>query len=163
MILSSVLPTLASLSPAGLLPLASSSDFHLPASFAEFSPLLIPILVPAVFFLFITCMVALGVVKKIEQEKARQATIRMAIEKGQPIPPEMLAEKQFQIPPELLKAKAPDDRKTGLILVAGGIGSFVALRAVDLFQIHGIEWFAAIPFLIGVALLLNYALQQKKP
>ena len=144
----------ASLSPAGLLPLASSFDIRFPHGFADVSPILIPILVPAVFFFFITCMVAIGVLSKTEKEMARQATIRLAIEKGQPLPPELL---KGGVPPE-----KGDDRRAGLILIAVGIGAFIALRIADFVNIHNIEWFAAIPFLIGVALLLNCALQKKK-
>jgi hypothetical protein len=155
MILASITPAFASLSPTGLHSLAPSFASQLPLGFAFISPFLIPILVPAIFFLFIASMVGMGLLSKTEQEKARQATIRLAIEKGQPLPP------------ELLKEGAPrekaDDRKAGLILVAVGVGSFIALRVADFIDVRNIEWFAAVPFLIGVALLINHALQAKKP
>jgi hypothetical protein len=154
MILSSLAPALTSLSPVDLPPLASLFSIHPAHVLAEFTPLLIPILVPAVFFLLLNCMVGIGLIAKTEQEKARQATIRLAIEKGQPLPPELVKE---GVPP-----KKTDDRKSGLILIAVGVGSFVALRVADFFDIHNVEWFAAIPFLIGVALLVNCALQKKK-
>lgn len=148
-----------------LAPLASLFNWPVIASL---EPWLISIAIPGMVFLFVGVIVGLGLWHKTETEKARQATIRLALEKGQFVPPELL--KGQPVPPELLKellkAGPPkadlkgNDRRFGLINVALGIGLFVALRAMS-YQTGGAEWFALIPFLIGVALLVNWALTKK--
>jgi len=143
-------------------PLASL--FHWPV-IGALEPWMISIAIPGMVFLFIAVIVGFGLWHSTETEKARQATIRLALEKGLPLPPDLL--KRQPVPPELLKellkAGPPkadlkgNDRRFGLINVALGIGLFVALRAMP-YQTGGAEWFALIPFLIGVALLVNWAL-----
>lgn len=92
---------------------------------------------------------------KLEREKFRHETIRMALEKGQALPPEFLNPAQFARPDH------PNaDRRNGLVLIAIGVGLFVVLRALN----HGypqVSWLGLIPGVIGAALLLNWRLDQR--
>lgn len=71
-------------------------------------------------------------------------TARVALEKGQPLPP---------LPQDMKPAKEPDratDFRTGLVMIATGAGLYLFFAAF----IAPLRFLAAIPGFIGVALLL---------
>jgi hypothetical protein len=71
-------------------------------------------------------------------------TAKVALEKGQPLPP---------LPADMRHEKHPDqnsDLRTGLIMIATGAGLYLFLATF----LHGLRFVAAIPGFIGVALLL---------
>ena len=77
-------------------------------------------------------------------------TLRLMIEKGQPIPPELL-----QSPDGLRRPR--NDLRNGLVFISIGLGLGVVLLTE---QTH--DWpMALIPLLIGVALLLTRKLEHK--
>jgi hypothetical protein len=79
-----------------------------------------------------------------------QKTIRMAIEKGQPLPQEYLD--SLQKTGRATKSPGSDIR-SGLILIAVGVGMAV-WAYIDHGYLTGLAGVAAIPGFIGVALLI---------
>jgi hypothetical protein len=74
-------------------------------------------------------------------------TARLALEKGQPLPTPPAADAESRNPPR----QAGDDVRSGLILIAVGIGLYVFLAH---FISPGLGAVGAIPGFIGVAFLL---------
>lgn len=86
------------------------------------------------------------------ENKALHETARLALEKGQPIPPELLD--QLNGKTELraeVRREPTNDLRTGLILVAVGAGIYVFFAAMS---VQSLRYLGAIPGFIGVALLL---------
>lgn len=84
-------------------------------------------------------------------KRLRNEIIRIALEKGVPVPPELLDPRE--------RAPRPrDDRRTGFIFIAISLGifTFLALSGLSKFA-----YVAAIPGCIGIALLLNWSLDRK--
>ena len=81
----------------------------------------------------------------------RQKTLRMAIEKSDSLPPELLERIQ-----SMQKApKTPmNDVRAGLILIAISLGMIIWNLLDNDYVLDGFAGFAAIPGLIGVALLI---------
>jgi hypothetical protein len=91
--------------------------------------------------------------------RRRHETIRLALEKGQPIPEAILNEdehgrRHYPRGPR----RERDDRRSGLILIAVAGGVFLFFRAVGA---EGPAWLAAIPGFIGVALVINSLLETR--
>jgi len=108
-------------------------------------------LIPVVMFTFIGVCVWLGVNGRQKRSRMLHDTIRLMIEKGQPIPPELL---QSQDPPRRPKS----DLRSGLVLVGIGIGV-----GIFLYVQHGNVWPAAlIPLLMGVAFLITWKIEANK-
>jgi hypothetical protein len=81
-------------------------------------------------------------------------TIRMMVEKGQPVPPALLA------PPAPAQRQRSDMRR-GVVLVMVGLGITLFLGAVNDWE--GGAWaLGVIPFLIGLGYLLVWKLEGKK-
>jgi hypothetical protein len=105
---------------------------------------------------FVLGIILIGAVAKAQKEKLRHDTLRRALEKGQPLPPELLEEKARSHP--------RDDRRGGLVSLAVGVGVFVFFRAMHESEPDipaGVAWMGCIPALVGVALLLNWALDRR--
>ncbi|MFT3997767.1 MAG: DUF6249 domain-containing protein [Asticcacaulis sp.] len=82
-----------------------------------------------------------------------QKTLRLAIEKGQPLPPEYL--ESLQKTPEVREKTPARDIRTGLILIAVALGIVVLdVLKSDFLSVGGLSGVAAIPGFIGVALLI---------
>jgi hypothetical protein len=112
---------------------------------------ILTILVPVALFTFIGVCVALGVNGRLKRSRLLHDTIRLMIEKGQPIPPELL---QSQDPPRRPKS----DLRNGLVLVGVGVGVVVLL-----FMQHQNAWPAGlIPLLMGVAFLITWKIEANK-
>jgi Flp pilus assembly protein TadB len=133
------IPFVNSYSCFASLPLA---EFNLPTNY----------IIPIAGMIFAAVYVLIKSLTKLQKEKLRHETIRLAIEKGQPLPPELL---ERSIPNQ-----PTDDRKSGLITLAVGVGLFVFLSQYEIGKL-GLAWVAMIPSLIGVALLLNWALERR--
>ncbi len=80
-----------------------------------------------------------------------QKTLRMSIEKGQPLPPEFLESlKVGQV-----RQKSPaNDIRSGIILIAIALGVVVWNFLDNGYTLDEISGFAAIPGFIGLALLI---------
>ena len=86
--------------------------------------------------------------------RMRQRTIRMMVEKGQPVPAELLA-------PEVRRVRRRSDVRRGVIWTMVGLGLMVWLAAVNDWE--GGTWsFGLIPFLIGLGYLIVWKLEHKK-
>ena len=86
--------------------------------------------------------------------RSRQRTIRMLVEKGQPVPAELLA-------PATRAVRQRSDMRRGVVWTMVGLGLMVWLGAVNDWE--GGAWsFGLIPFLIGLGYLIVWKLENKK-
>lgn len=112
------------------------------------------IIVPIGAFAMVVAIVCLPFYFKSRERREMQRTLRAAIEKGQPMPPEVIEAmtKTVKLPPTRLR-----DLRTGIIWLAVGIGVAGATYFGDF--IHGDHDFdgfgiACIPAVIGVAYIV---------
>jgi hypothetical protein len=86
--------------------------------------------------------------------RMRQRTIRMMVEKGQPVPAELLA-------PHTKAVRQRSDVRRGVIWAMVGLGAMIFLGAVNDWE--GGAWsIGLIPFLIGLGYLIVWKLEGKK-
>jgi Domain of unknown function (DUF6249) len=86
--------------------------------------------------------------------RMRQRTIRMMVEKGQPVPAELLA-------PEIRAVRRRSDVRRGVIWTMVGLGAMIFFGAVNDWE--GGAWsLGLIPFLIGLGYLIVWKLEAKK-
>jgi hypothetical protein len=86
--------------------------------------------------------------------RMRQRTIRMMVEKGQPVPAELLA-------PEMRHVRRRSDVRRGVVWTMVGLGLMIWLATVNDWE--GGAWsFGLIPFLIGLGYLIVWKLENKK-
>ena len=86
--------------------------------------------------------------------RMRQRTIRMMVEKGQPVPAELLA-------PATRGIRRRSDVRRGVVWTMVGLGLMLWLAAVNDWE--GGAWsFGLIPFLIGLGYLIVWKLENKK-
>jgi hypothetical protein len=86
--------------------------------------------------------------------RSRQRTIRMLVEKGQPIPAELLA-------PAARAVRRRSDVRRGVVWAMVGLGMMIFFGAVNDWE-GGVWSLGLIPFLIGVGYLLVWKLEGKK-
>src|SRR5438552_4818134 len=86
--------------------------------------------------------------------RLRQRTIRMMVEKAQPVPAELLA-------PAVRRVRRRSDVRRGVIWTMVGLGLMVWLGAVNDWE-GGVWSFGLIPFLIGLGYLIVWKLEGKK-
>ena len=121
------------LSPEQLMELAKSDQ----------PPANLAIVVPIAMFTMIIACVWLGVSQRSRRARLLHDTLRLMIEKGQPIPPELLQSPDGGRRPR-------NDLRTGLVFTSVGIGLGALLLAEG-----DRDWpVALIPLLIGVAFLV---------
>ena len=86
--------------------------------------------------------------------RSRHRTIRLLVEKGQPVPAELLA-------PATRTGRQRSDVRRGVVWTMVGVGLIVWLGAVNDWE--GGAWsFGLIPFLIGLGYLIIWKLENKK-
>jgi hypothetical protein len=85
--------------------------------------------------------------------RMRQRTIRMMVEKGQPVPAELLA-------PEIRAVRRRSDVRRGVIWTMIGLGAIIFFGAVNDWQ-EGVWSIGLIPFLIGLGYLIVWKLERK--
>lgn len=114
---------------------------------------LVVILTILCFPVFVCLIVAIALYSKHRQQQLWHETARLALEKGQPLPP-----------PPARGTSHPNhernDLRAGVILIAVSAGIFVFFRAVTATQA---AYLAAIPGFIGVALVLLAVLNALSP
>ena len=105
---------------------------------------------------------------------AMQATLRAAIEKGQPLPPELIAAMSANNAPEIIRGPENDLRR-GVVMVFLGVGlcllawglwyGLLSIAGNEVGNIVGgaVAGGGAIPGLIGVAYLLLWSLRRNHP
>jgi hypothetical protein len=116
--------------------------------------------VPIVAIVFLTLfgapvlIVAVIMYFGFSKNRMMHRTIRMMVEKGQPVPPALLAP-----PPPALRQRS--DMRRGVVLVMVGLGLMLFLGAVN--EWEGGAWAVGIiPFLIGFGYLLVWKLEGRK-
>jgi hypothetical protein len=116
--------------------------------------------VPIVAIVFLTLfgapvlIVAVIMYFGFSKNRMMHRTIRMMVEKGQPVPPALLAP-----PPPALRQRS--DMRRGVVLVMVGLGLMLFLGAVNDWE--GGAWAVGIiPFLIGAGYLLVWKLEGRK-
>ncbi len=130
-----------------------NSFLHLPlADFHDIPPYFIAIIVPIAGMIFVGVMAISAMVFKHRQRELWHETARIALEKGQPLPPS--AEDEFRV--NLQVKRERNDLRTGLILI--GVGAGVAFFFDGIHERDGMA-LGAIPGFIGMALILNAFIQ----
>ena len=86
--------------------------------------------------------------------RMRQRTIRMMVEKGQPIPAELLA-------PAARSVRRRSDVRRGVIWTMVGLGAMIFFGAVNDWE-GGVWSLGLIPFLIGLGYLMVWKLEGRK-
>jgi hypothetical protein len=86
--------------------------------------------------------------------RSRQRTIRMLVEKGQPVPTELLA-------PHTRAVRQRSDVRRGVIWTMIGLGAMIFFGAVNDWE-GGVWSLGLIPFLIGVGYLMVWKLEGKR-
>jgi len=116
--------------------------------------------VPIVAIVFLTLfgapvlIVAVIMYFGFSKNRMMHRTIRMMVEKGQPVPPALLAP-----PPPALRQRS--DMRRGVVLVMVGLGLMLFLGAVNDWE--GGAWaLGVIPFVIGLGYLLVWRLEGGK-
>ena len=129
------------LSPEQIVALAKSNE----------TPAAMIVIVPVAMFAMIIGCVWLGVSRRNQRAQMHHETLRLLIEKGQPIPPELLQGADgFRRP--------RNDLRNGLVLISVGLG----LGTLLVTQGDG-DWpVALIPLLMGVAFLIAGKIESKK-
>lgn len=109
--------------------------------------------VPVTMFTFIGVCVWLGVSGRQKRSRMLHDTLRLMIEKGQPIPPELLQ-------PTDLQRRTNCDLRRGLIWTGVGIGLVVFLLTKNR---DDMPWpLALIPLLVGAAYLIAWKFEANK-
>lgn len=118
-------------------------------------------LVGVAFFAMIAAIVIYPAVLKNKQQKEVQETIRHALDKGTSLPADFMQALSAET-----KGTPQHDLRRGLVMLAVGIG--IALMALGISYeeqeaIGPIVGIAAIPSMIGVAHILLWAINRKRP
>lgn len=113
---------------------------------------LIAIVIPLAVFVVGGTIAIFGMYFHHQQKRLLHDTARLALEKGQPIPPELIAELSDAGHLKTERRDQPqNDIRAGLILVAVGFGLYMAFAVMNLYNF---SFIGAIPGFIGLALLL---------
>lgn len=124
------------------------------------------ILVPLGLFGMIAAIVIVPSYLRLRERREMQATVRAAIEKGQPLPPELIEALSKDVRIRKVSS-AHRDLRIGVILLA--VASGVALTGIALGGINDNAMFgtvsgAAIPGMIGLAfIILSFFNPNKRP
>lgn len=121
----------------------------------------VEILIPIAFFALIAALVLVpGWLRSRERERLHE-TLRMAYEKGQPVPPEMIEALQFQKP----KPPQPDrDLRRGIILLCVAAAIVVFALVAGQYEEHGYGFaaVAAFPGFIGLGYIAFWLAGRRK-
>lgn len=114
------------------------------------------IFVPIGFFAMIAAIVIVPNYLRVRERQEMQATVRAAIEKGQPLPPELVEALSKDVRSRTVSS-AHRDMRIGVILLAVAAG--IALTGIALGGINDNAMFgtvsgAAIPGMIGLAFVI---------
>jgi hypothetical protein len=125
------------------------------------------------FWAFLTAIIIVPVVLRYRDRGRMHETLRVAYEKGQPVPPELIAAMQNSVATRA--ASTPErDLRRGILLVAIGLGfaglgyglwyGLMSVNEIAAYVSGGsTAGFGAIPGLIGVAYLILWATRRHEP
>ncbi|WP_029914691.1 DUF6249 domain-containing protein [Caulobacter sp. UNC358MFTsu5.1] len=124
------------------------------------------ILIPLAPFLMVAAIVIVPAWLRTRERREMQATVRAAIEKGQPLPPELVEALSKDVRPRIVSS-AHRDMRIGVILlfVAGGVAlTALALGQINDYAMYGTLAGSAIPGAIGLAfVILSFFNPNKRP
>ena len=130
-------------------------------------------IVGVVFWVFLAAVILVPVYLRYRDRGRLHETLRIAYEKGQPVPPELIEALQSNVAPA--RPSTPDrDLRRGIVLVAWGLGfaglgyglwyGLMSTSEIAAYISGGITaGVGAIPGLIGVAYLILWATRRKQP
>ena len=126
-----------------------------------------------VFWLFVASIILVPIYLRHRDRDRMHETLRIAFEKGQPVPPELIAALQSNVAPRVVLTPERDLRR-GVVLIAVGLG-FCGLGYGIWYGLMSVNEIAAytsgastagvgaIPGLIGLAYLLLWATRRNQP
>ncbi|HET6437450.1 MAG TPA: DUF6249 domain-containing protein [Anaeromyxobacter sp.] len=117
---------------------------------------LVPISVVGIVFGFTALMVGIVFYAVHRNSRLRHETIRIALEKGQPLPPNLLD------PPSRRRDPVQKDLRSGLLLVAIGLGVGLFLLLAPFGEGQRAWAVGFIPLLMGFAYLAAYAVARRE-
>ena len=124
------------------------------------------VLVPIGFFLMIAAIVIVPNYLRVRERQEMQTTVRAAIEKGQPLPPELVEALSKDVRSRKVSS-AHRDMRIGVILlfIAAGVAlTGIALGQISYHAMYGTLAGAAIPGMIGLAfVILSFFNPNKRP
>ena len=124
------------------------------------------IVVPLGLFTMIAAIVIVPNYLRIRERREMQKTVRAAIEKGQPLPPELIEALSKDVRARKVSS-AHRDLRIGVILlsIAGGIAlTGVALGGINDNAMFGTVSGAAVPGMVGLAfIILSFFNPNKRP
>lgn len=115
-----------------------------------------PILVPLGAFAMVVALVAIPRWLRSKERLEMQQTIRAAIDKGQPLPPEMIEAMTKDVPASAPVKSARNDLRSGVVWLAVGLGIAAFGYAVGWEEREAVApllGIACIPAFIGLALI----------
>jgi hypothetical protein len=135
--------------------------------------LLTSVLVPVAFFAMIAAIVLVPGYLRSQDRARMHETLRIAYEKGQPVPPELIEALQRNVAPRVISTPERDLR-LGIVLVAVGLGfaglgyglwyGLMSVNEIAAYVSGGsTAGFGAIPGFIGVAYLILWATRRNAP
>lgn len=124
------------------------------------------ILIPLAPFLMVAAIVIVPAWLRTRDRREMQATVRAAIEKGQPLPPELVDALSKDVRPRITSS-AHRDMRIGVVLIFVAVGvalTGLALGQINHYAMYGTLSGAAIPGMIGLAfVILSFFNPNKRP
>ncbi|MHB8529254.1 MAG: DUF6249 domain-containing protein [Caulobacteraceae bacterium] len=131
-------------------------------------------LVPLIFWTFVGAVILVPMYFKSRDRQKMYDTIRIAYEKGQPIPPELVAAMQANVTPSAVIPTAERDLRRATVLIAVGLGlcglgyglwyGLMSVSDTAAYITGGaVAGAGAIPGLIGLAYLILWISKRGAP
>lgn len=124
------------------------------------------ILIPLAPFLMVAAIVIVPAWLRTRERREMQATVRAAIEKGQPLPPELVEALSKDVRPRVVSS-AHRDMRIGVVLlfISGGVAlTGLALGQINHYAMFGTLSGAAVPGMVGLAfIILSFFNPNKRP
>lgn len=126
-----------------------------------------------VFWVFLASIILVPVYLRHRDRDRMHETLRLAFEKGQPVPPELIAALQSNVAPRVESTPERDLRRAVVLIAVGlgfcglGYGIWYGLMSVNEVAAYtsgaSTAGVGAIPGLIGLAYLLLWATRRNAP
>jgi Domain of unknown function (DUF6249) len=123
------------------------------------------ILIPLGFFAMITAIVVVPAVLKSRERQKMAEAIRVALERGQPMPPELIDAMSSNVREPKLPPSPQRDLRTGIIWVGVSLGLVALGLIVGMEEPDASYWFvgfAAFPGFVGLAYIILGMIQKSK-
>jgi hypothetical protein len=132
------------------------------------------VLVTLIFWTFVGAVILVPMYLKSRDKQRMYETLRLAYEKGQPVPPELIAALQTNAPAGSMVSTAERDLRRAMVLLAVGLGlcglgyglwyGLMSVSDTAAYITGGsIAGAGAIPGLIGVAYLILWITKRGRP